>query len=189
MKSTEKIEDREKRVDMHNFFISKIDEAMKNKRYIEASWLIYSCFENRYFRTVEKIKGQCKYSGGKCKKQSNELALRTKIVCVQRLANDVTCTCFVNNFPNELLEKTKKWVKDRNTLMHNLLQLEYYENMDAEFEKIAADGRALLDQTYASCTKFRKEFYADEYEFVFPESAMERCSCKPRKSSDDNGNF
>ena len=73
--------------------------------------------------------------------------------------------------------------------MHNLLQLEYYENMDAEFKKIALDGKALLDQTYASCTKFRKEFYADEYEFVFPESAMERCSCKPRKSSDDNGNF
>lgn len=73
MKSTEKYEDREKRVDMHNFFISKIDDAMKNKRYIEASWLIYSCFENRYFRTVEKIKEQCKYSGGKCKKHLTSL--------------------------------------------------------------------------------------------------------------------
>ena len=65
--------------------------------------------------------------------------------------------------------------------MHNLLQLEYYENMDAGFEKIASDGTSLLDLTYARCTKFREEFYADGYEFVFPESAMERCSCKPRK--------
>lgn len=53
MKSTEKFEGREKRVDMHNFFIGKIEDAMKGKRYIEASWLIYSCFENRYFRTVD----------------------------------------------------------------------------------------------------------------------------------------
>lgn len=46
--------------------MEKIDDAMKKKRFIEASWLIYSCFEDRYFRTVEKIKGQRKYSGGKC---------------------------------------------------------------------------------------------------------------------------
>lgn len=96
-------------------------------------------------------------SGGKCKKSSNELALRTKIVCIQRLANDATCTCFVNSFPNELFEKTKKWVKDRNDLMHNLLQLEYYENMDAGFEKIASDGKSLLDQSYSSL------YSTDEY--------------------------
>lgn len=185
MNSTEKIEDRKKRVDMHNFFIAKIDDAMENKRYIEASWLIYSCLENRYFRTIEKIKSQCKYSGGKCKKSSNALALRTKIVCVQRLANDTTCECFFNNFPDELFEKTKKWVKARNNLMHNLLQLEYYENMETEFEEIAFNGKALLDQTYTSCTRFREEFYTDGYTFVFPESAMERCSCKPRKETEE----
>lgn len=55
MKSTEQKGERLKRVDMHNFFMEKIDDAMKNKRFIEASWLIYSCFEKRYFRTVEKI--------------------------------------------------------------------------------------------------------------------------------------
>lgn len=182
MKSTEKLEVRKKRVDMHDFFIAKIDDAMENKRFIEASWLIYACFENRYFRTVEKIKSQCKYSEGKCKKSSNELALRTKISCVQRLASDATCTCFANNFPIKLLEKTKKWIKARNKLMHNLLQLEYYENTDAEFERIATTGKALLEQTYECCTKFRKDFYATEYTFTFPESAMDGCSCKPRKS-------
>ncbi len=72
VKSTEKKEERLKRVDMHDFFLKKIHDAIDNERYIEASWLIYSCFENRYFRTVEKIKAQCKYSKGKCKKTSNE---------------------------------------------------------------------------------------------------------------------
>lgn len=187
MQSTEKFEERKKRVDMHNFFIAKIDDAMKNKRYIEASWLIYSCFENRYFRTVEKVKGQCKYSGKKCKKASNELALKTKINCIQRLVEG-NCSCFSNNFPYELLEQTKKWVKNRNDLMHNLLQLKYYENMDSEFEKIATEGKKLLDETYICCTNFRADYYADGYSFQFPTSAMERCPCKPGKTKEADKN-
>lgn len=180
MKNTEKIEDRKKRVDMHNFFITKINDAMKEGRFIEASWLIYSCLENRYFRTVEKIKSQCKYSNGKCKKASNDLALKTKINCVERLSGDPHCTCFYDNFPTELLEKTKRWVKNRNTLMHNLLQLDYYEDMDTEFKTIATTGKELLEQTYTCCTKFRKDFYAESYIFEFPTAAMEGCPCKPR---------
>lgn len=183
MKSTEQKEERLKRVDMHNYFMGKIDEAMNNKRFIEATWLIYSCFENRYFRTIEKIKNQCKYSGGKCKKSSNELALRTKINCIKRLAGDDSCTCFSDNFPIRLLEDTKHWVDDRNTLMHNLLQLEYYENMDAEFEAIAIRGKLLMQQTYDCCTKFRQDFFAEGYTFIFPIAAMESCPCKPHKQS------
>lgn len=167
-------------LDMHNFFITKINDAMKEGRFIEASWLIYSCLENRYFRTVEKIKSQCKYSNGKCKKASNDLALKTKIKCVEWLSGDPHCTCFYDNFPTELLEKTKRWVKNRNTLMHNLLQLDYYEDMDTEFKTIATTGKELLEQTYTCCTKFRKDFYAESYIFEFPTAAMEGCPCKPR---------
>ena len=184
MKSTEQKEERLKRVDMHKFFIDKIEDAIKNARYIEASWLIYSCFENRYFRTVAKIKDQCKYSGGKCKKASNELALCTKINCIERIVKDSTCTCFANNFSIELLESTKKWVKDRNKLMHDLLQLEYYEDMDKLFEEIAVRGKELLLKTYGCCTAFRKDFYEEGYVFTFPVGAMESCSCKPRNGND-----
>ena len=182
MQSTEQKGERLKRVDMHNFFMEKIDDAMKSKRFIEATWLIYSCFENRYFRTIEKIKSQCKYSGRKCKKASNELALSTKISCIKRLSEDSSCTCFSNNFPAQLLDDTKLWVKERNRLIHNLLQLEYYENMDAEFEECAIKGQALLQRTYDCCTRFRKDFYTEGYVFAFPASAMEGCSCKPRNT-------
>ena len=91
--------------------------------------MIYSSFENRYFRTVEKIKAQCKYSKGKCKKTSNELALRTKVRCLQRIS-EADCSCIKNAFPDELFAETLSWVKKRNLMMHNLLQLETYENMD-----------------------------------------------------------
>ena len=176
MKSTEKKEERIQRVDMHEFFLTKINDAMKENRYIEASWLIYSCLENRYFRTVEKIKSQCAYSKGNCKKKDNRLALSTKVKCIQRLSN-LGCECFSISFSDELFEKTKKWIKKRNILMHNLLQLDYYENMDKEFEKISNEGLQILNDTYASCTKFREKFYDEKYTFVFPKEAMEACYC------------
>lgn len=48
-------EDRTKMVDMHNDIINRIDIAMQEKRYIEACWFCYSCFESRICRTLEKI--------------------------------------------------------------------------------------------------------------------------------------
>ncbi|MBQ3409278.1 MAG: hypothetical protein IJH12_08765 [Clostridia bacterium] len=184
MKSTEVFDERLKRVDMHDFFLEKINRAIKDKRYIEASWLIYSCMENRYFRTVEKIKKQCKYSSGKCHKSKNELALKTKVNCIQRLSR-AGCECFKIAFPDELFEKTKAWIKNRNNLMHNLLQLEQYENMDNEFMKVSMDGIKILKDTYEACTKFRKIFYSEDYKFIFPEESMEGCSCKPRDGKAD----
>lgn len=71
MKSIEKKEERMKMVDMHDYFINHITDAMKKKNYIEANWLIYACLENRYFRILCKYKGSCKYSGGSCRKNDN----------------------------------------------------------------------------------------------------------------------
>lgn len=182
MNSTENINERLKRVDMHDFFLKKINLAIEESRYIEASWLIYSCLENRYFRTVEKVKNQCIYSGGKCKKKNNELALKTKVNCIQRLSEN-GCECFNKSFVNDLFTKTKSWIKKRNDLMHNLLKLDYYENMDDEFKNICIEGFKILNDTYDSCTKFRKIFYDKDYNFVFPKEAMEKCSCNRNKEN------
>lgn len=56
-----------------------------------------------------------------------------------------------------------------------------YQFYSVEFEKIATTGKTLLEQTYTCCTNFRKDFYTEGYVFTFPESAMEACSCKPKK--------
>jgi len=184
MQSTEKIEERLERVDMHDFFLKKIDKAIDEERYIEASWLIYSCMENRFFRTLQKYKKQCKYCSGKCKKNKNELAISTKIACVRRLMEN-NVTCISESFTAELLENTRLWVKNRNNMMHDLLNLETYQDMDEQFKNSSIEGKALLDQLYTACTLFRKKFYAGEYEFIFPEVAMEGCSCKPRSNTNE----
>jgi hypothetical protein len=183
MKSTEKMEERLNLVDMHNFFLKKIDDAICEERYIEASWLIYSCIENRFFRTLQKYKKQCKYCSGKCKKNKNELAISTKIACVKRLLEN-NVNCISESFTPELLENTRLWVKNRNNMMHDLLSLETYQDMDERFKISSIEGKELLDQLYNACTLFREKFYTDGYEFVFPEVAMEGCICKPRNNNE-----
>lgn len=180
MKSIENKKQRVEMVSMHDFFLKKINNAIDDTRYIEANWLIYACFENRYFRTIEKFKPYCKYSKGKCKKKNNELALRTKIRCIQHLYES-KCKCILESFDATIFEETLKWVKTRNKLMHNLLQLEIYEDMDKEFKKLAQDGAALLKRTYNCCTKFRAVYFDSTYEFNFPIEAMEKCQCKGKK--------
>lgn len=185
MKSTEGMSERLKRVDMHDYFLNRINLAMKKGNYIEASWLIYACLENRYFRTIMKYRESCKYchSKGKCnRKRKNELALKTKISCVERLYH-AGVSCISDAFDQDIFQQTKKWVKERNDLMHDLLSLEYYENTDERFKKSAEEGLCLLNKTYESCTKFRELFYADGYQFVMPEDAAEKCPCKPKEGN------
>lgn len=179
MKSTEEKSARIERASMHDFFLKRINISIENKEYIEASWLEYACLENRYFRTIEKLKQQCNYSNRKCKSDDNQLALTTKIGCLQRLYT-AECSCIKEAFDSALFDETKRWVKSRNILVHNLLRLEFYESMDENFKVCALQGRDLVERTYKCCTKFRKLFYDEKYNFSFPEEAMEKCPCKPR---------
>lgn len=167
-------------VDMHQFFLEKIDAAIKAERYIEASWLIYSCLENRLFRVLQKFKNQCKYCKGKCKKNKNELAISTKLSCIRRLCENGV-SCITNSFSLEQLEEIRLWIKKRNDMMHDLLSLETYKNTDEDFRASAIEGQIILSKLYSSCTQFRKVFYSDGYEFIFPEKAMEDCPCNRMK--------
>lgn len=183
MKSTEDKNQRQEMVGMHQFFIDKIDNALKNKWYIEASWLIYACMENRFFRVLHKYKKQCKYCKGKCNKNKNELAISTKINCVKRLCES-NVTCISNSFTIDQLDEIRKWVKKRNNLIHDLLTLESYQDSDEAFKELALEGQNLCHELYESCTNFRKLYFDKEYTFEFPEKAMEDCSCaKTRKNN------
>lgn len=183
MESTEPMDARLKMVEMHAFFLEKIDRSINEDNFFEASWLIYSCMENRFFRVLDKYKRGCKYcvKGGKCRKGSNQLAISTKIACVERLASAHVPAVY-DSFDAELIQGVRGWVKRRNNLMHDLLALDSYEEkFDNEFRSLAVDGQAVLNRLYKACERFRAEFYADGYQFVFPEECMEGCSCKPKR--------
>lgn len=71
--------------------------------------------------------------------------------------------------------------------MHDLLTLECYENSDMKFKECAESGIAILNETYDSVGKFRKMFFDEKYQFVFPEEAMEGCPCKLKPKEKENG--
>ena len=68
-------------------------------------------------------------------------------------------------------------------MMHDLLSLETYKNMDEDFKTLAIEGEKILRGLYNSCTNFRSKFYSEEYTFVFPEKAMEACPCNKNNHS------
>lgn len=167
---------------MHDFFLGKIEHAVKDGNHIEACWLIYACLENRFFRVLDKYKRDCKYciKGRKCRKSSNQLALSTKVACVERLFK-ANVECISKSFEQSIFDDTRQWVKRRNCLMHNLLALgEYEEHFNDDFKELSEEGVALLGRVYGACTAFRKIFFSDKYVFRFPEECMESCTCKPR---------
>lgn len=171
---------------MHDFFLKKINESIEGELYFEAAWLIYSCLENRFFRVLDKYKRECKYctKGGKCRKGSNQLAISTKVNCVERL-HKAKVECISESFSNEILDEVKKWIKLRNNLMHNLLSLEHYEDhFDNDFKNLALNGKRIVEDVYEACAKFRESYFRPDYEFVFPESCMEECPCKPRNQKE-----
>ena len=184
MESTEEKDIRERMVDMHQFFIDRIDVAVRSERFIEASWLIYACIENRFFRILQKYKSQCKYSKGKCRKNKNELAISTKVSCVKRLCEN-NVSCIADSFSLEQLEELRSWVKRRNDMMHLLLSLETYKSADEHFKALAIEGQTILTELYLSCTQFRKAFYSDGYVFQFPDKAMEGCPCNKNNKNND----
>jgi hypothetical protein len=176
MNSVEDKETRFEMVDMHQFFIDKIEVAICEKRYIEASWLIYSCMENRFFRVLCKYKNQCDYCKGKCKKDNNELSIRTKIACVKRLCESGV-SCISESFSIGQLDEISNWINQRNKMMHDLLCLDTYKKTDEKFKSSALEGKALLDGLYKSCTEFRKLYFDSEYIFEFPKEVMCKCAC------------
>ena len=186
MKSTEKMEERLERVNMHDFFLKKIDKAIEEERYIEASWLIYSCMENRFFRTLQKYKFLCsKCKNNSCSDSKNKLAISTKIKCIKNLAK-ANVSCISESFDVDLLDNVQLWLNKRNVMMHELLSLETYQEMDEKFKESALKGKKLLDKLYSSCTTFRSKFYEENYNFVFPEEAIQKCQCKAQGDKKEN---
>ncbi|MCD7772935.1 MAG: hypothetical protein LUH08_02635 [Ruminococcus sp.] len=185
MESTEDIEIRQEMVKKHDFFLEKIECAMKEQRYIEASWLIYSCLENRYSRTILKFNEKCSNCTEESTCKKNRLLISTKIRCIKHLAESKV-ECVSENFSMELFNKTFDWLDRRNKLMHLLLESYNYTLTDEKFQKLAEDGNHILKETYESITKFRSKFYEAGYEFDFPEEAMKKCKCKPRKNKKEN---
>lgn len=173
MNPKESIDVRSEMVSMHNEYIDRLDKAMKYKRYVEASWLCYSLFEQRIKRLILKHITACPKEK---KKKGKDAAISTRIACLQELI--AAEYGGYKNFDSELLPQISKWCERRNDLVHGLVSLEHYKEYDKEFKDLAVDGVPLVKLLYSESARFRKWWYSNSDLPPFPSFS---CKCTKQK--------
>lgn len=175
MKAKESIEERLKMAQMHDDVLERIDSAIKSKKSIEACWLCYACFESRVTRTLEKLSENC--SKKSCLRNSR-VGIVTRMECIKRLIN--LSYTDAGLMDKRLLIDIQNWCKKRNVLVHNLVSLNNYNNMDEKFLNLAKQGKPLVDKLYHQVTQFREDYYCLDKMPPFPICAENKCKLQPK---------
>lgn len=82
MQPKDSLQVRKEMVKMHDEYLEKLDEAMANEKYIEASWLCYAIFEQRITRILEKVVSACP----KKENEKNKFAtISVRLECIKHL--------------------------------------------------------------------------------------------------------
>lgn len=173
MKAKESYELRLEMAHMHDSFLERLEKAMEEEQFVEASWLCYAIFEQRIARIISKHVSKC--PKGRRGENEKPVGIATKILCLKKLSKLQYGPYQV--FDRELLNNIDKWCKNRNSLIHGLVSLDYYRKYDEEFKKLATTGVPLVHKLYQEATKVR-EWCRDENSFdKFPEI---KCRCERR---------
>lgn len=173
MFANENLKTRKEMVKMHDEYLKRLDEAINNNRYIEASWLCYAIIEQRVSRLILKNLKNCKKNK---RTKDNTASIKVRLNCIINLIK--------KNYNNlgqldiELFQKIKKWCELRNDLTHDLVSLDKYKCYDDEFKKLASDGYNLIKELYKESSKYRNLWYhADGCLEAFPESCKSKQQC------------
>ena len=172
MKTIEKYEKRVEMVKMHDEYINRMKESIKNEEYVEAVWFCYAIFEQRITRLILKHISCCPK---KIKKEGKPAAITTRINCIKQLISNKYSSYELLDI--KLLDEILTWCKTRNTLVHELISLEHYKKYDEEFKKLALEGEPLVLKLYEQITQFRKMWYKEESPKYFPSI---KCKCEYR---------
>ena len=173
MKPSEPYEVRLEMAEMHDTFLTNLNQAMKKKRYIEASWLCYAIFEQRTERLIRKHLIKC--PKGKRGKDEKPVGISTKLVCLKKLCKAKYGP--YSEFDKDLLTEISAWCKQRNELIHGLVSLEHYRKYDKEVEDLAISGAPLVGRLYKEAAKVREWCRGDHQFEKFP---VIKCRCAHR---------
>lgn len=174
MKPMDSEKDRNEMVEMHNKYIKHLENAIKEKQYIEASWLCYSIFEQRINRLIKKHLKNCPKEK---KVNGYPVAISTRINCIMELIKSKYGG--YEKFELNLFERIKEWCDKRNKLVHDLVNLERYKKYDLEFKNLALEGVPLVKELYEEMNVYRKWWYnIEKIEDQFPKF---KCKCKKQR--------
>lgn len=171
MKQRESLEVRKEMVEMHEIYRDRLKVAVDTKQFVEATWICYAIYEQRINRIIEKILPKCPIEAPR--KSNNSASISTRIKCLEQLI--LNSYGGLAKFDLSLLKDISDWCGERNSLVHNLVNLNEYKRFDADFETLAKQGVSLVDRIYKESTKFRKWFVAADLLPDFPTNHKCRC--------------
>lgn len=180
MEPKESIEIRRAMAEMHDSVLKRIKLAYKNNQYIEVCWLCYACFESRVNRVLSKI---CEGCTKEKRTNNRNIGITTKLECYVRLIKSKYPPLAKEDY--NLLNSVKGWCKERNTLIHGMVSLEYYNDADKKFKNLASQGITLVKRMYDLGTDVRDYYYQATEIPVFDESVITKCRLETKCIKED----
>lgn len=175
MKPTESLKLRLEMSEMHESILARINDTFNNEQYVETCWLCYSCFESRVNRALSKI---CSGCNKPIKNNRDPVSISTKLGCFERLIQSNYIAMADENI--ETIVSVKNWCQRRNKLVHAMLEIERYKNVDSEFKNLAEEGITLVKKMYEFGSDVRQFFYRTSTIPNFDDEVVKVCRCKTR---------
>jgi hypothetical protein len=132
---------------LYQTFISRLESANSERRFLEAAWYAYAILEDRLLSLMRSTGGIGKGGNGKpihmMGPKLAELQYRAKSDALLRENFEYT--------------KLKTWTKARNDLMHAMADASMtIEQIDSAAEALATEGAALVRTYAAACRRLKK---------------------------------
>lgn len=132
--------------------IGRVDDALQREFFLEASWIIYSLFEDRCDSMLKKSGGMPQVSAGSFLSINKKL----NILKSRHLSNPLLAS--VNGFLL-IIDEVKDWKDSRNPIMHSMVEIPTtWEDINNNAEILARDGRELLSRFSSVAMKVRKSY-------------------------------
>ena len=159
---------------MHDSMVEKLDSAMKKGEYVEASWLCYAIFEQRVTRIIQKHLHKCPRQHRS--EKAKDVGISTRLDCIIKLTKQGYGG--YTHVEHKVFSQIKKWCKQRNLLVHSLLDIKSYKKYDEAFKELAEEGYLLVPQVYDEAAKIRN--WCNENN-SFPKFPELKCQCRNQR--------
>lgn len=123
--------------------VLKVELALKNEYYLEASWIISALLEKRLKNILEKVEPQ---------KPGLFSSFDQDIKRIKHLRLTSSQSLLTNHFEIEMIDALRNWKNQRNEVMKDMLVRHITKN---RLERLANDGAAILKE-WNVCAKALK---------------------------------
>jgi hypothetical protein len=128
---------------------ARMDEAISEEFYLEASWLAYSVLEDRLVSALDETGGAVTKAGNPIRMMGPKIDLLK-----ETLPKNLNLR---KAFFGDIFDRLEAWKEDRNDLMHAMAdESRLIPDIDALAQSVALRGRDLARDYSSACRRLKK---------------------------------